>query len=94
MTASDPLPPFVTFETGARLLVDLDLDPEATGDGVRYTARTAPEWPFGPEKEHRYIFIAGARTMETGVFLGYFEKHPRTGRGRDKAPRKPKGQAE
>lgn len=93
MTTNDtPLPPFVTFETGAELLVHLGLDADATGDGVRYTARTSPDWPFGPDRAHDYIVVAGARTMETGVFLAYYEKHPRTGRGRDRGPRKPRGQ--
>ena len=92
MTATD-LPPFVTFETGAALLVHLGIDDQATGDGVRYTARTAEEWPFGPGKPHTYIRVAGARTMETGVFLAYFREHPRTGRGRDKAPRRRRGES-
>jgi hypothetical protein len=94
MTANDPMPPFVTFETGAKLLVDLGIDTDATGDGVRYTARTAPEWPFGDDRPHRYIVVAGARTMETGVFLDFYRKHPRTGRGRDKQPRKRRGEPE
>lgn len=91
MTTVEPLPPFVTFETGAKLLVDLAIDAEATGDGVRYTARTAPEWPFGEGRPHQYVIVAGARTMETGVFLDFHRKHPRTGRGRDKRPRKQRG---
>ncbi|HEY5835019.1 hypothetical protein [Streptomyces sp.] len=82
------LPPFVTFETGAALLVQLGIDEHATGDGVRYMARTAPDWPFGPGKAHDYIVVAGARTMETGVFLDFYRTHPRTGRGRDRGPRK------
>lgn len=90
-TPSD-LPPFVTFETGAHLLVERGIDPHATGDSVRYIARTRSDWPFGEpgsNRPHTYIKIANARTMETGVFLGYFRQHPpQTGvRGPDKKPR-------
>lgn len=90
------LPFFVTFETGAKLLVTLGVDPAATGDSVRYAARTHREWPFGEDgedKPHKYVHVGNARTMETGVFLEFHRQHPRTGRGRDKGPRKPKGGA-
>lgn len=89
------LPPFVTFATGAELLVKLDIDPAATGDSVRYTARTHPEWEYGDKgsgKPRPYIMAGQARTMETGYFLDFHRTHPRTGRGRDKAPRRPKGE--
>ena len=43
------LPPFVTFATGADLLVSLGIDAEATSDSVRYTARTHPDWEYGDE---------------------------------------------
>lgn len=91
------MPPYVTFSSGAALLVELDVDPNATGDSVRYSARTNPEWPFGEEgsdKPHSYVHIGNARTMETGVFLEWHRQHPRTGRGRDKGRRKPKGSRE
>jgi len=88
--------PFVTFSTGARLLVELDIDPDATGDSVRYTARTHPDWPFGEPgegKPHAYVRAGNARTMATSVFLAWHREHPRTGRGRDRGPRRPKGDA-
>ncbi|MBM9509948.1 hypothetical protein [Actinacidiphila acididurans] len=88
-----PLPVFVTFETGARLLIDLDIDPEATATAIRYVARTAADWPFGDGRPHRYVKVSNARTMETGVFLDYFRKHPRSGRGPDKQQRRRRGEA-
>lgn len=86
----DPL--FVTFESGAHLLVDRGLDPNATSDSVRYIARTRSDWPFGEagsDRPHAYIRVANARTMETGVFLDYFRQHPPQAgvRGPDKKPR-------
>ncbi|MBD3550856.1 hypothetical protein [Streptomyces sp. SP18CM02] len=83
------LPPFVTFETGAKLLVDLKIARHATGDTVRYIARTREDWPFGEGDRLPYIAIGNARTMETGAFLDYFRKNPPTSavRGPDKKPR-------
>jgi len=90
VTPHDPdNPTFVTFATGAELLVRLGLDSEATAQGLRHMARSAEDWPFGDkEGQLAYIVIGQTRTMETEKFLDYFRKHPRTGRGRDKAPRK------
>ncbi|KIF66209.1 hypothetical protein HY68_36450 [Streptomyces sp. AcH 505] len=93
--AGDPL--FVTFESGAQLLVERGLDSNANGDSVRYIARTRSDWPFGDpgsDKPHTYIKVANARTMETGVFLDYFRKHPpQPGvRGPDKKPRQARRQ--
>lgn len=90
MTTHNPKQPvFVTFTSGAQLLVDLGIDPDATAQGIRALARSEPEdWPFGPGKAHNYIAAGTVRTMETGVFLDYFRRHPRTGRGRDKQPRR------
>lgn len=83
------LPPFVTFETGAHLLVELEIASHATGDTVRYIARTREDWPFGDGERLPYIAIGNARTMETGAFLDYFRKNPPTStvRGPDKKPR-------
>lgn len=83
-------PPFVTFTTGARLLVDEGLVDSITPDGLRYIARTADDWPFGdgPDK-HPYIQIGNARTMERGKFLAYFRSGPtRGGRGPNEGQRK------
>jgi hypothetical protein len=89
------LPPVVTFASGARLLVDLDIDPHATTDTVRYAALTRPDWPFGEVGEgrpHEYVWVSRARTMETGPFLEYFREHPPPPgtRGPDKQPRQPR----
>ncbi|MEV8101098.1 hypothetical protein [Streptomyces sp. NPDC088135] len=85
----DNLPPFVTFESGARLLVELGITQHATGDTIRYLARTREDWPFGDGNRLPYIPIANARTMETGAFLEYFRKNPPQPdvRGPDKKPR-------
>lgn len=87
------LPVFVTFTSGAALLVELGIDSEATAQGLRHLARSAEDWPFGPGRPHDYIKAGRARTMETGVFLAYFRSRPRTGRGRDRAPRKRRGES-
>jgi hypothetical protein len=78
------LPPFVTFTTGAELLKKLGLVDSITPDGLRYIARTDPEWRFGDGPgQIPYICAGRVRTMETGVFLSMFEKEPRRGgRGR------------
>ncbi|MFD6149457.1 hypothetical protein [Streptomyces sp. NPDC060243] len=99
MTSPEPTTPvFVTFETGARLLVERGILPHATGDTIRYIARTRDDWPYGDDtsnKPHKYIPIGNARTMETGVFLDYFRKHPPAPgvRGPGKRPRRPKGRS-
>ena len=77
---------FVTFTTGAQLLIDEGLVESITPDGLRYIARSADDWPFGDEPgRHPYVMVGNARTMETGVFLAYFkEGPPRGGRGPNK----------
>lgn len=89
VSTPDNLPPYVTFEAAARLLVDLGITSHATGDTIRYLARTRNDWPFGEGDRLPYINVANARTMETGILLEYFRKHlPRPGvRGPDKKPR-------
>lgn len=86
----DNLPPEVTFATGARLLVEQEIDVNATADSVRHIARSRKDWPFGEGREHPYGTVANARTMNTLAFLKYFTEHPPnpTGRGRDRQPRK------
>ncbi|WP_030756621.1 hypothetical protein [Streptomyces sp. NRRL F-5135] len=78
------LPPFVTFRTGAELLVRLGLADSITADGLRYIARNAQDWPFGDgPNQMPYVMAGRARTMETGVFLAQFQNRPRPGgRGR------------
>ena len=83
------LPPFVTFATGAQLLIDEALVESITPDGLRYIARSATDWPFGEGSgQHPYVMVSGVRTMETGVFLTYFRNKPsRGGRGLKKGDR-------
>lgn len=89
VSTPDNLPPYVTFEAGARLLVELGITQHATGDTIRYVARTRDDWPFGEGQRLPYIQISNARTMETGAFLEYFRQHPPQSavRGPDKKPR-------
>lgn len=81
--------PFVTFESGARLLVDLGIAYHATPHTIRYVARTHPDWPFGDDRACAYGKVANARTMDTKVFLDFFREHPppQGVRGPDKQPR-------
>lgn len=86
------LPPYVTFKTGAELLVSEGIVSSITPDGLRYIARKQPEdWPFGEGRRHAYGMVGNAQVMETGPFLSYFRKHPPRGRGPDKEPRKSPG---
>lgn len=80
-------PVFVTFTTGAQLLIDEGLVESITPDGLRYIARNDDTWPFGDAAgKHPYTKIGNARTMETGVFLNYFRGgKPRGGRGPNKS---------
>jgi len=78
-------PPFVTFTTGAQLLVDEGLVDSITPDGLRYLARRNPEWwKFGSRPDQiPYVMVGPVRTMETGAFLEMFKDGPRRGgRGR------------
>lgn len=85
----DALPETVTFESGAELLVRLNIVSSITGDGIRYIARTHKSiWPFGEGRPYAYGKASNARTMATKPFLKYFRQHTPNGRGPDKQPRK------
>lgn len=86
--AVDQLPTFVTFTTGAALLEKLRLVDSITPDGLRYIARTDPDWRFGDQPgQTPYVYAGRVRTMETGTFLSMFEGEPRRGgRGRKTKP--------
>lgn len=88
---NDDLPPFVTFTTGAKLLVDEGLVDEITAEGLRYHARKNPPWwKFGDRPDQLpYIRAGRARTMETGAFLDMFKDGPRRG-GIGNKPQPPK----
>lgn len=82
---STHLPPFVTFTSGAALLMELGLVDEITADGLRYHARQNPDWwRFGDRPDQMpYVMAGTTRTMETGVFIAMFKDGPRRGgRGR------------
>lgn len=80
----DGTPLFVTFKTGADLLVQRGLVESITPDGLRYIAREVKSWPFGDKPgKLPYGRVGNTRTMETGTFLSYFKDGPpRGGRGR------------
>ncbi len=85
---SDDLPPFVTFTSGAKLLVDLELVDSITADGLRYLARRNPAWwRFGSRSDQvPYVMAGTVRTMETSTFITMFKEGPRRGgRGRKKS---------
>lgn len=87
---SDVLPPFVTFTTGARLLVQEGLVDSITPDGLRYLARKNPPWwRFGDRSDQLpYVMAGRVKTMETGAFLEMFKDGPRRG-GRGNKPKPP-----
>ena len=87
------LPPFVTFTTAAPLLIKEGLVDSITPDGLRYIARTDPNWRFGDGPgQTPYVMVANIRTMETGIFLSMFEEGPRRG-GRGRKADSPAGGA-
>ncbi|WP_098007879.1 hypothetical protein [Streptomyces sp. sk226] len=88
------LPSFVTFKTGADLLVAEGISSSITADGVRYIARQSRKgWPFGEGRPYAYEKAGNARAMATGPFLAYFRKHPPKGRGPNKASRTSGGES-
>lgn len=72
MTTDQQLPPAVTFKSGADLLIELGIVDHITHQGIRHIAKTHPEWPFGPDREHPYWDIANAQAMDTTPFLTFF----------------------
>ncbi|MFJ6215030.1 hypothetical protein ACIQGZ_17095 [Streptomyces sp. NPDC092296] len=85
------IPPMVTFTSGAELLVKLGIVESMTREGVRRVAKTDPNWPFGPDRPHKYGKVANAQSMATEPFLEFFRARQVKKRGPDKQPRKPKG---
>ena len=80
LASKDGTPLFVTFKTGADLLMERGLVDSITPDGLRYIAREVDSWPFGDESgKLPYGRVGNARTMETGTFLSYFKDGPRRG---------------
>lgn len=82
------LPPAVSFQTGAELLVTLGIVQYMTHQGVRFIAANHPDWPFGIDRSHPYWEVSGVTIMATEPFLEFFRKNPPTGRGPDLKPRK------
>jgi hypothetical protein len=72
-----PLPPAVTFQSGAQLLIDLGIVDKISHQGVRHIAENADDWPFGEGRRHPYWKVANATVMETQPFLDYFRRRER-----------------
>jgi hypothetical protein len=77
--AEAPLPPAVTFKSGAELLVKLGIVDHITHQGVRHIAGS-DDWPFGEGRKHPYWTIGNATAMETEPFLEYFRRRERNRR--------------
>jgi hypothetical protein len=82
------IPSVVTFTSGAELLKRLKIVDTMTREGVRKVSKDDPNWPFGPDRPHRYGKLANAQTMDTEVFLAFFRARTTKKRGPDKAPRR------
>lgn len=76
MSPDVPIPPVVTFQSGAQLLMALGIVEHITHQGVRHIAKS-DGWPFGEGREHPYWPIANATVMETEPFLDYFRRRER-----------------
>ncbi|MFH9426385.1 hypothetical protein [Streptomyces sp. NPDC017529] len=81
MTTEKRLPPVVTFQSGAELLMELGIRDRITHQGVRHIADTYEDWPFGEDRSHPYGKVSNARVMATEPFLEFFRTHPSAGRG-------------
>jgi hypothetical protein len=72
-----PLPPAVTFQSGAELLVELGIVDRISHQGVRHIADNDDDWPFGEGRKHPYWKVANATVMETTAFLEFFRERDR-----------------
>ncbi|MGY0065203.1 hypothetical protein ACWY4P_53785 (plasmid) [Streptomyces sp. LZ34] len=91
MTSKNRTPEYVTFTDAAELLVREGLASSMTPQGLRYIGQRA-NWPFGDGEGREPYLIAGrTRLMRTDRLIAYFRKHPPTGRGPDRGPRKRRG---
>ncbi|RSS37444.1 hypothetical protein [Streptomyces sp. WAC08241] len=80
--ADNPLPPAVTFQSGAALLVELGIVDRITHQGVRHIAEHDPAWPFGEGRAHPYWPLANATVMATEPFLEFFRERERARQAR------------
>jgi hypothetical protein len=80
--ADEPLPPAVTFQSGAELLMKLGIVERISHQGVRYISKS-DDWPFGEGRKHPYWTVANATVMETGPFLDYFRRRKERERDQD-----------
>lgn len=77
VTGDPPVPPAVTFKSGAQLLIDMGIVDAITHQGIRHIAENADDWPFGEGRDHQYWKVANATVMETEPFLEYFRRRER-----------------
>lgn len=71
------LPPAVTFQSGAKLLMELGIVDHITHQGIRHIAETDKSWPFGKGREHPYWPLANASVMATDPFIEFFQNRQR-----------------
>ena len=76
-----PIPPVVTFQSGAVLLMEIGIVDHITHQGIRHIAANHPAWCFGNGRRHPYWQVANATVMETKPFLDFFVEHPRASGG-------------
>lgn len=68
----EALPPAVTFQSGATLLMKLGIVDKISHQGIRHIAAHHAGWPFGEGRKYRYWTIANATVMDTEPFLDFF----------------------
>jgi hypothetical protein len=76
-----PIPPAVSFQSGADLLMQLGIVDHITHQGIRHIAATHPDWRFGMDRPYPYWKISNTTVMETQPFLDFFREHPRASGG-------------
>lgn len=76
-----PIPPAVSFQSGADLLMQLGIVDHITHQGIRHIAATHPDWCFGKGRAYPYWKISNTAVMETKPFLRFFREHPRASGG-------------
>ncbi len=79
----------LTFAQAAEQLIEDEIVPNMTPEGLRKLARSEPDWPISPDD---YGTVAGARTLPYELLAPYIRERvgKRRGRGPDQQPRQPR----
>lgn len=77
--------PLVTFTSGASLLVKLGIVARMGREGVRFIAKTDPDWPFGDGRPYAYQTVGQTLAMAREPFLEFFRARQRRPRIRKPA---------